>query len=180
RPAQHHVVRMHTAAVRVVRDVDVVGPHRVERDVVEDGAQLLGHAAAVQDRRGRRLRDQLAAPVEYGGARVGALDDELRPGRAHDGDGGLLGGRGQPVADDLVLEWRDHAAPSGSVSVVRVRTTARLGSTRAVQPAATRTVASGDSRSAGPTTGVSTGTDASRWTGVGTKVSAPGDQTART
>ena len=101
RPEHEDVVGVDPAAVRVVEREHVAGPHRGEREVLEQRRQRASEAGGVHQAGGGRQRDQLAAGVDQRGTGVGALLDVRAVAGAHHDDARLLGRDGEPVADDL-------------------------------------------------------------------------------
>ena len=98
RRREHEIVEVAGAHPGIVGDVDVAGPHRLERKAGDEMAHRFGHRVDVPGGAGDGLRQHPAVAVEHAGREVAGLAHDRREGGAQ-----------QDLR--LLLDDRDEAAP---------------------------------------------------------------------
>ncbi len=101
------IVQMAAGQPRVVGDVMVARPHRLQRKGVEEMFDRRRHGIDVARRAGDRLRQHVAVAVEDPGREIPGLAHRRRKRGAHEGLRLLLDDRDQPAPHDLQVDLRE-------------------------------------------------------------------------
>ena len=108
------IVQVPASQPRVVGDVVVARPHRLQREGVEEMLDRRRHRVDVAGCAGDRLRQHVAVTIEHPGREVARLAHRRREGRAHQGLRLLFDDRDQPAPHDLHVDLRQRRVGSGN------------------------------------------------------------------
>ena len=118
RRADHgQIVQMPAGQPRIIGDVVVAGPHRLQRKGVEEMLDRRRHRIDMAGGAGDRLRQHVAVAVEDPGREVARLAHRRRERGAHQGLRLLLDYGDQPAPHDLHVDLRQRGIGSAEHSV---------------------------------------------------------------